>query len=180
MPGSVFRRGETVELWTVETDDVAFLRDLVNDPEVRAGTAVAEPLNGADERSFVESIGDDGGAQFLICVDADPVGIVGVNAPDGTWGTAELGYQLVPDAWGNGYATDAAREACGYAFESRRLHKLSATVFETNPASARVLEKVGFTEEGRLREEAFLDGEHVDVRRFGLLADEWFDGGPDA
>jgi RimJ/RimL family protein N-acetyltransferase len=36
-----------------------------------------------------------------------------------------------------------------------------------------VLEKVGLREEGVLRDERFVDGEHVDVHRFGLLVDEW-------
>ncbi|WP_435063204.1 GNAT family N-acetyltransferase [Halobaculum sp. EA56] len=174
MPGPVFRRGETVELRTVEEEDAAFLASVVNDPRVRAGTSMADPNSVDDEREWIDAMGDTDEAHFLVCVDAEPVGIVGVNAPNETWGTAELGYMLDPDDWGNGYATDAAREACGYAFETRRLHKVYAKVFETNPASARVLEKVGFREEGTLRGEAFVDGEHVDVTRFGLLADEWF------
>lgn len=173
MPGPVFRRGEAVELRTVEEEDAGFLAELVNDPRVRSGTAMATPVSEADEREWIDSVGDDGGVHLLVCVDGDPVGIAGVNAPNETWGAGELGYQFVPDAWGNGYATDAARELCAHAFAERRLHKVYAKVYETNPASARVLEKVGFTEEGRHRDEAFVDGDHVDVRRFGLLADEW-------
>jgi len=173
MPGPVFRRGEAVELRTVEAEDAAFLASLVNDPQVRAGTATTAPISEGDEREWIESAGDDGEVHLLACVDGDPVGIAGLNAPNESFGSVELGYQFAPDAWGNGYATDAARELCGYAFEARRFHKVYAKVYETNPASARVLEKVGFAEEGRHREEAFVDGEHVDIRRFGLLADEW-------
>ncbi|MFC6787759.1 GNAT family N-acetyltransferase [Halobaculum halobium] len=172
MPGPVFRRGEAVELRTVEEEDADFLAGLVNDPRVRAGTAMTTPISEADEREWIESTADDGGVHLLACVDGDPVGIAGLNAPDEAFGSVELGYQFAPDSWGNGYATDAARELCGHAFETRRLHKVYANVYETNPASARVLEKVGFTEEGRHREEAFVDGEYVDIRRFGLLEDE--------
>ena len=53
-----------------------------------------------------------------------------------------------------------------------RLEKLSADALATNPASQRVLEKNGFLEEGRFRDHAFVDGERVDVVRYGLLADE--------
>lgn len=84
---------------------------------------------------------------------------------------------LAPESWGNGYATDALEAVCGYAFEERRLHKVYATAFETNPASRRVLEKAGFTEEGVLRQEGFAAGRHVDLHRYGLLAAEWQERG---
>lgn len=174
MPGPVFRRGETVTLRPVEDEDAEFLAELVNDPRVRAGTAMADPNSVDDERAWIDSTGDTSEVHLLACVDAEPVGIVGLNRPNETFGSVELGYQFAPSSWGNGYATDAARETCGHAFDTRRFHKVYADVFETNPASARVLEKVGFTEEGRHREQAFVDGERVDVLRYGLLADEWF------
>jgi len=174
MPGSVFRRGETVELRTVETDDAEFLRDLVNDPQVRAGIANRLPKNLDDEHEWVDSLGDDGGANFLVCVDGEAVGTVGLRRRhDPSFGTWSLGYMLAPEFWGNGYATDAVRETTAYAFEERRVGKLFATVYETNPASARVLEKAGFTEEALLPGEAFVDGARVDMRRFGLLREEW-------
>ncbi len=91
------------------------------------------------------------------------------------WGTAEIGYMIAPDEWGNGYATDALRTLTAHAFRERRIHKLSAQVYETNDASQRVLEKAGYSQEGIFREEAFVDGEYVDVHRYGLLAEE-FDG----
>jgi RimJ/RimL family protein N-acetyltransferase len=175
MPGPVFRDGDTVELRTVEEEDVEFLQELVNDPRVRVGLGATEPVTASDERDWVESVGEEGDAHFLICVDGDPVGVLGFQPPNEAWGVTELGYMVVPGEWGNGYATDALRELCGYAFEERRLNKLTANAYETNPASRRVLEKVGFTEEGRLRREAFVEGEHVDVYRYGLLAAEWFD-----
>lgn len=104
------------------------------------------------------------------------MGIVGLDDPHPAWGTAEVGYFVDPDHWGNGYATDAVRTVCRYAFGERRLGKLYGHVFETNPASARVMEKVGFVREGVHRGQAFLDGERVDILRYGLLADELDEG----
>jgi len=80
---------------------------------------------------------------------------------------------IAPEEWGNGYATDALTAVCGYAFEERRLNKVYATTYATNPASSRVLEKAGFTREGVLRKEGFVDGDYVDMYRYGLLAEEW-------
>ena len=173
MPGPVFRDGEVVELCPVETEDVPFVQRVVTDPRVRKGIAASEPMNRVQEREWVESLGDDDGASLLVCVEGDPVGTIGLKPPNEVWGTAEVGYMIDPAQWGNGYATDALRETCGYAFEERRLDKVYATAYATNPASCRVLETVGFEREGVLRDEGFVEGERVDVHRYGLLADEW-------
>jgi RimJ/RimL family protein N-acetyltransferase len=110
---------------------------------------------------------------LLVCADGDPVGNVGLHDVDTAFGTAELGYYVHPDAWSNGYATDAVGQVVGYAFAELRLHKVSARCFEHNDGSRRVLEKNGFQREGVLREEAFVNDEHVDMYRYGLLAEEW-------
>jgi ribosomal-protein-alanine N-acetyltransferase len=175
MPGPLFREGERVELRPVEPDDVEFLQRLVNHPEVRAGTAQFEPLNGPAEADWVERRAEEPGANFLVTANGDRVGTVGVVDPNDAWGTAELGYMVAPAEWGNGYATDAAREAAGWAFEERGLEKLTASAYAHNEASRRVLEKVGFTEEGVLRAEALVGGERVDLHRYGLLVGEFLD-----
>lgn len=174
MPGAVFLDGDTVELRTIEREDAAFLTGLLNDPRVRRDIGSYAPLNEVQEREWIDSLGESAGVRLLVAVDGGPVGTVGLDEPNEVWGTTELGYMIDPDRWGNGYATEAVSLACRYAFAERRLEKVYARVYETNPASRRVLEKVGFVEEGRLREEAFVEGERVDLRRYGLLADEWF------
>lgn len=188
MPGPPFLKGETVELRTVEEEDLDDLQRWVNDPRVRTTLGSTHPVNGRQEREWWESTSeDDEGVHLLACVDreglgpsgssAEPndveaVGSVGLNRVRETPGFAEIGYFFDPEAWGNGYATDAARTLCRYAFEERRLAKVSARVFEGNEASARVLEKVGFEQEGRFRDHQFVDGERIDVTWYGLLADE--------
>lgn len=78
------------------------------------------------------------------------------------------------EAWLDSHDDDNVRLlACGYAFRERRLNKVHEGVYAVNPASARVLEKVGFQQEGTLRQHAFVDGEYVDVLYYGLLAEEF-------
>ncbi|WP_101297830.1 GNAT family N-acetyltransferase [Halegenticoccus soli] len=172
MPGPAFLRGERVELRTIEREDVEFLQRLVDDPKVWPDIGSATPTNGPREEEWVESLGEDGAkVRFLVCVDGDPVGTIGLDLNE-TWGVGELGYMIAPEAWGNGYCTDAVRTVARYAFEERRLHKVAAAVYDYNAGSRRVLEKAGFAEEGVHREEAFVGGEYRDVIRYGLLADE--------
>ena len=83
------------------------------------------------------------------------------------FGLAEVGFGIMPEEWGNGYASDALRTMCSYAFEERGLHKVYGNAFATNVGSQRVMENVGFEEEGILREEAIEDGRRVDVHRYG-------------
>jgi RimJ/RimL family protein N-acetyltransferase len=173
MPGPPFCTGETVELRPIEEEDAEFLQQTVNDPHVRTSLAAVEPKNRTQELDWIESLGDDGSVHLLVCVDGEPVGIISLKPPNEVWGVVEVGYMITPEQWGNGYATDALATLCGYAFNERRLNKVYATCYATNPASKRVLEKVGFTEEGLLRKEGFGGGEHVDLHRYGLLADEW-------
>jgi ribosomal-protein-alanine N-acetyltransferase len=168
----VFLRGERVTLHPVSDDDADFLGRIVNDPDVRGGLSLTAPRRRADELEFrVE--GADDREHFLVRAAGERVGVLDLVGVDETLGNAEVGYLFAPDAWGNGYATDAVRTAVAYAFAERRLHKVYARVFAFNEGSRRVLEKVGFVNEGRFREHAFLDGEYVDVERYGLLADEF-------
>ena len=171
MARSAFLRTDGIELCPVESDDAAFLARLMNDPAVRRGIGATTPTALHDEREWIE---DHEGTHLLVVADGDPVGIVGFEETNpSAWGVVELGYFLDPEAWGNGYATTAAALAVEHAFRDRRYAKAVATVYETNPASARVLEKLGFEREATFRKEAFIEGERVDVHRYGLLADEY-------
>lgn len=173
MPGPVFLDGESVELRTIEEEDVDFLQRTINDPRVRSTLAPVGPMNRVQERDWVASLGETDSVNLLACVDGTPVGSVDLKPPNQVWGVAEVGVMIAPEHWNEGYATEAIDILCGYAFEERRLEKVYARASTTNPAAGRVLEKVGFQEEGLLREEGFLDGERVDIHRYGLLAEEW-------
>jgi RimJ/RimL family protein N-acetyltransferase len=173
MPGPPYLRGEKVDLHVIEESDLEFLYGVVNDPRVWPSLQQSEPLTMADEREFYEGVVNaDGETHLLICHDRTPVGIVGLNGVDPNWGVAELGYYVEPDSQGHGYATEAVDLLVDYAFDQRRLAKLEADALASNEGSQAVLEKNGFVEEGRFRGHAHVDGERVDVLRYGLLAEE--------
>ena len=172
MPGPVFLEGQTVSLRPIEREDAEFLQGGVTDPQVRPWLTAVDPVSAHEEREWLESIGDTE-VHLLVCVDEQPVGIIGMEWDRTPVDVAEVGYWIDPDHWGNGYATEALDLFCSFAFEERNMHKLRARAFEGNTASTRVLESAGFQPEGTLREEGFLEGESVDVAVFGLLAREW-------
>ena len=173
MTAALFLEGDDVELRTIETEDVDFFHEMLNDPDVRRGIAVVDPVTRTNEREWAEARGEGDDVNFAIYYDDEPVGTIGLKPPNAVTGSAEVGYIVAPTHWGNGFATDALQTLCRYAFDERGLNKVYASVYETNPASTRVVENAGFTREGVHREEGFVDGKHVDVFRYGLLADEW-------
>lgn len=82
---------------------------------------------------------------------------------------AEVGYWLAKPYWGRGIMTSVVSRVCQYAFAEFKLVKITAHVFTFNPASARVLEKCGFVQEGLLRKH-YLKGEKlIDTRLFSLF-----------
>ena len=86
---------------------------------------------------------------------------------------AELGYWIGVPYWGRGYATEAAREVVRYGFEQLWLHRIYAAHFGNNPASGRVLRKIGMVYEGTRREHHRKWGEYEDRVEYGLLMSEW-------
>jgi len=88
--------------------------------------------------------------------------------------SASLGYCLTQAAWGHGYATEAARALLQWGFDTLPLNRVQAEADTRNAPSARVLEKLGFTLEGTLREDCVVNGDVSDSWVFGLLRREWF------
>lgn len=86
---------------------------------------------------------------------------------------ADIGYELSPEHWGNGYATEAARAVVAFGFTELRVHRISSWCVADNAGSARVLEKVGMRLEGRLRDKERYKGRWWDRLLFAVLEDEW-------
>lgn len=84
---------------------------------------------------------------------------------------AEIGYWLAKSWWGRGIMTAAVRAACEHAIARWQLVRITAHVFESNVASARVLEKNGFQFEGILRKHYLKDGCFLDSRLYALVVD---------
>lgn len=86
---------------------------------------------------------------------------------------ADLGYDLHPDYWGKGYATEAARAVVDWCFVNLNLHRMQADCTLGNDRSERTILKLGFQPEGVWREKIWEHGRFVDIKQFGLLRREW-------
>ncbi len=100
---------------------------------------------------------------YAIASDEEAIGGIGLQLQqDVHRRSAEIGYWLGEPFWGQGIATKALGGLTEYAFAHLDLIRLYATVFEWNPASARVLEKAGYSYDGRLRKSVTQDGKTID------------------
>ena len=87
--------------------------------------------------------------------------------------SAELGYWIGVPYWGNGYATEAAREMLDYGFETLKLNRIFASHFKPNAASGRILRKLGMLHEGCQREHIRKWDQFIDSELYGMLRRDW-------
>ena len=86
---------------------------------------------------------------------------------------AELGYILRRNHWGRGLANEALTALFDHAFGALELHRLEADIDPRNAESIRLVERLGFKQEGHLRERYFVANEIQDSLIYGLLAPDW-------
>lgn len=81
----------------------------------------------------------------------------------------EMAYWIGEEYWGNGYATEAGLAIVQFAFEEKKYHKVFARHFNSNPASGRVLQKLGMKKEGILIEHVKKENQYEDLVYYGIV-----------
>lgn len=149
----MFIRSARLFLRPAWPEDWAELHDAVNDEGVVRNLARAPwPYRADDARWFVSREADPRHPDFLVTLPgaegARIIGCAGIAA--GEAGSVELGYWIAREHWGRGYATEAARAVLSVA-RSIGHDRIEASHFLDNPASGRVLRKLGFRPTGEHR-----------------------------
>jgi RimJ/RimL family protein N-acetyltransferase len=85
----------------------------------------------------------------------------------------EIWYLVRPEYWGHGIAAEAARALLRIGFEEMNLHRMFATCLPENPASSRVLEKIGMRKEGYQLKNLKIHAVWHDSFLYAILYDEW-------
>ena len=138
-----------------------------------------------DARAFVGMFlgwqGEQPRRRFQLAItlrgDGSLIGNCGLRRKPGNDWEADLGYELAPECWGRGYATEAAGALVNLGFRELALDRISSWCIAENTPSARVLERLGFREEGRLRRNEYFKGRWWDTLLYALLRDEWVESG---
>lgn len=142
--------------------------DLLNPPRSAEGFRVW-----AKEQAAAKFDGDCFGLAIESVESGETVGAVGSHQADPRAGWFEYGVTIGADHRRKGYAAEAVVMLLRFMFAERRYHKCEARIFAHNEASLALHRRLGFVEEGRLRDRVFLAGRHRDLVVMGMLADEF-------
>lgn len=86
---------------------------------------------------------------------------------------AEIGCDVAHQYWGNGFGGEAMRRLIEFGWEQMKLNRIEADVVQGNQRSMHVLEKIGFRQEGTLRQRILKGGKYYDVHFYGLLLTDY-------
>lgn len=95
------------------------------------------------------------------------IGAIGIHDRDDD--KAELGYWIGVPYWNKGYVTEAARAVVGFGLNTLNFNKIFATHFLHNPASGKIMEKIGMEKEAVLKQEVKKDGEYLDLAMYSIF-----------
>jgi RimJ/RimL family protein N-acetyltransferase len=171
-------RGERVVLRSLQAEDLDRLVELFEDLEVahRASNDPPLPWSKARWEAQLEewtTEEDDTTARFGIEVDGELIGDCQLTGIDHYRGLCNLGITLGRAYWGQGYGQDTIRTLVGYAFRYLNIRKVCLEVLADDERAVGAYKKVGFVEEGRLRQQAWFEGNYADALVMGLLREEW-------
>jgi RimJ/RimL family protein N-acetyltransferase len=174
-------RTERLLLRPLEPSDASRIRELAGAREIAANTlTIPHPYEEGMAEAWIAEAAAAArrGEKLVLAVTTDADGLVGTAGLDlqPEHRRAELGYWIGIPYWGRGFATEAARAVVDHGFGPLGLHRIHARVFPRNPASGRVLEKLGMQHEGRLRGHILKWDEFEDVESYGILSTEWGSG----
>ena len=154
--------------------DAPIVQRLAGDREVAAtAMTIPHPYEDGVAESWIETRAPkwETGEALVLAVTSEAEGLVGTMSLQFVLAhrRAELGYWIGVPFWNRGYATEAAGAIVDYGFDQLGLNRIEAKHFIFNPASGRVLEKVGMTREGILRQRVLKGDKLEDLVLYAIL-----------
>lgn len=170
---------ERILLNRVEEDDAGRFFEIMSRDEVTIYCGMDSLVHPEEAiemiRSFQTSFDVRRGMRWAIRLKetGDFVGTIGLNNLYMGSKKAEIGYELHPDYWRQGLTQEAIHGVLSYAFAELGLYRIGAVTFPENKSSNRLLEKLGFTREGRLRGYLHQRNQSYDAFVFSILRTDW-------
>jgi RimJ/RimL family protein N-acetyltransferase len=169
--------GSSVYLRPLEVSDAATLQAWFNDPDVRRTLLRYKPMTLTAEEEFLRS-SQNSDTNLILGVatrsENHLVGCTGLHQIDVRNRHATFGIAIGDkNMWGRGYGTEVTRFIVEHAFRTLNLNRVWLHVLEFNERGIRAYKKVGFREEGRLRQHQFVDGRYWDIITMAVLREEF-------
>ena len=158
--------------WKIE--DKSALSQILNNKKIldNLRDGLPYPYTEKDAEDYINAmLGADKSETFAfaITLDGKVIGSIGAFRQGNIhFRTAEVGYYIGEQYWGNGYTASALKLICDYVFKNTDIIRIFASPFARNTASCRVLEKAGFSFEGTLKNAAFKNGKVQDMKMYAI------------
>lgn len=164
-------------LQEIHADDQAFIFEGLSDPLVITYYGISyKTLEATKEQmDFYKDMQlNDTGTWWKIVEKGtgNRVGAIGYNNFNKQHARAEIGYWLLPAFWGQGIVGDVLPAMIQHMFQARKIHRIEALVETGNAASNKVLERVGFTYEGLMRDCEIKNGKYISLSVYSLLSSD--------
>jgi RimJ/RimL family protein N-acetyltransferase len=174
-------KGKSVLLRPFKRADISYFLKWFNDPEIVQYLDMYLPMTEMGEEKFIEELGTTRvNTDVLFVIEAiegastKPIGNCGLHQINPKDRNAIFGIVIgEKDYWSKGYGVEAAQLIIDYGFQQLNLHRISSAAVAFNERSIKLHKKLGFWEEGRLRQAMFKSGQYHDRLEFGLLKEEW-------
>ncbi|MDZ7263862.1 MAG: GNAT family N-acetyltransferase [candidate division KSB1 bacterium] len=172
-----FLIGNKIYLRLISIEDAAFLSQGENDPAVREALFLAFPSSASQAEEKIRQYSNSREAIVLTIVEKDTDRLVGQTA------FFRLDYVsraavfylaiLAPSFWSLGYGSEATQLMVDYAFATLNLNRIQLHVCAENTPAIKIYQRVGFVQEGILRQAMFRNGNYVDFWVMGMLRSDW-------
>lgn len=171
-------RGSKVLLRALEREDLEYLREMANDPDMeKMVIGWSFPISKYEQEKWYEkTVGDKTNLKLAIQDDKGVlIGMATLGPIDWKNRKAEHGIKLGRNTpKGQGYATDAVMTVMKYAFEELQLNRLEGSMFEYNIASQKLYTKCGWSVEGKARQSIYKNNKYHDEIIVSVLREDYY------
>lgn len=173
-------KSERLSYQELSEKDIPFIHQLNSSEEVAQYNTIGIPTELSETQRIFQPILDDKKneerSHYLWVIrdlENDFIGEIGLRLTPKRFKSGEIYYSLLPNKWGKGYATEAAKCVLTLCFDNLKLHRIGAGVAVDNKGSIRILEKLGMTLEGRHRKILPLKSGWSDNFEYAILEEDW-------
>ncbi len=173
---------QTDRLYIVEIswEDAEHIHKIHSIPDVDKYNTLGLPKNIDETKALIKSAIEDQShknrkefAWIVRLKDSDIIiGLCGMFNSADKFKIGEIYYKLIPEYWGQGYATEIAKALVNFGFNDLKLHRIEAGAAVGNTTSLKVLEKIGMTKEGTRRKILPIRGQWTDGFQYAIVEDD--------
>jgi ribosomal-protein-alanine N-acetyltransferase len=175
---NAFLVGKKTYLRPVELSDTRLIQEWHNDPRIRTLTRLGElPVTYVKEDNDIRISKDSQEEIYLIIMEKSTdksIGFVRLNFIDSVSRNMWLRFVVGdPNVWGKNLARDALIHVLKWLFSEQNIHRVTLESYAINTRAIKFFQKLGFKQEGTIREAIYFDGKYYDIVSLGILTGEF-------